>query len=102
MPFPSGLSVDTTAYRFERASGQQAVCKTQEVSNEDTTFGEVGAKVTCYAGDFIQANALSERVVKVSTEQPGFTFRLELVWAFVNFHALTVHIRNTTLTKHLY
>lgn len=38
-----------------------------------------GVKVTCYAGDFIQANVLSERVVKVSTEQPGFTFRLELV-----------------------
>lgn len=28
-----------------------------------------GVKVTCYAGDFICANALSERVVKVSTEQ---------------------------------
>ena len=56
-----------------------------------------GVKVTCYAGDFIQANVLSERVVKVSTEQPGFTFRLELVWAFVNFHALTVHIRNTNV-----
>lgn len=29
-----------------------------------------GVKVTCYAGDFIRANVLSERVVKVSTEQP--------------------------------
>lgn len=56
-----------------------------------------GVKVTCIAGDFIRANALSERVVKVSTEQPCFTFRLELVWAFVNFHALTVHIRNTNV-----
>ena len=48
------------------------------------------------------ANVLSERVVKVSTEQPGFTFRLELVWAFVNFHALTVHIKTPTSTGSIF
>ncbi|BDI42175.1 hypothetical protein EsCd1HHP024_02997 [Escherichia sp. HH091_1A] len=39
LSFPSGLSVDN-AYKFARASCHQAVCKTQEASNEETTFGE--------------------------------------------------------------
>ena len=64
----------------------------------DTTFGEVGElKSPAMQVTLSRRTCYQKRVVKVSTEQPGFTFRLELVWAFVNFHALTVHIRNTNV-----
>ncbi len=43
-----------------------------------------------------------ERVVKVSTEQPGFPFRFKLIRAFINFHALTMHIRDANVDRRIF
>ena len=43
-----------------------------------------------------------ERVVEVSTEQPGFTFRTELVRAFFDVHALTVHVGGTDVNRSIF